>query len=728
MRWYARLPIPIAVRGMYHPPMIRITTRSSTFRLKTPALTYAVAWALLVGAIALRADEGMWTFDNPPLKILQDRYHFTPTAAWLDKLRLASVRFNDGGSGSFISPRGLVLTNHHVARGQLQKISSEKKNYVADGFYAPTQRDELKAPDLELNVLMSMENVTERVQRAAAGEPDAKRALDRRRAEIAKIEKESLDATGLRSDVVRLYGGGEYWLYRYQRYTDVRLVFAPEQQAAFYGGDPDNFTYPRYDLDMAIFRVYENDRPIESPGYPSWNPSGARDGDLVFVSGHPASTNRLDTVAQLETLRDGERPLELKAFNARVAALRSYGAAGSEQAREAEELIFGLENSIKAYDGELRGLRDRNVFAKKEKEEADFRVAVARDPKRQAAYGGAWTRIEAAEREQRSVLVQFMYRTPSLSFARSATLALNVVRYVVEINKPDGERLPGYHDAQLPSLRLRMFSPAPLYPGLEETLLADWLEEARTALGAADPFMQAALGGLKPAERAKALARGSRIGDAAFRKQLIDGGEAGVAASNDPMIVFARAVDPLMREMRTRHERTVESVETAAAEQIGRARFDVYGKSAYPDATFTLRLAFGTVSGYPMNGTKAPSRTTFYGLYDRALGFDLKPPFDLPKRYVERQPRLDLKTPLDFVCACDITGGNSGSPVVDQNGDLVGLIFDGNIESLVGPYVYNEANHRAVAVHAAAIVEALRTLYDAPALADEFRIVSSPTR
>lgn len=684
------------------------------------SLALGVALAALVSTSIL-GDEGMWTFDNLPLKLLKEKYNFTPTKEWVDHLRLSSVRFNDGGSGSFISSTGLVLTNHHVASGQLQKISSARKNYVADGFYAATQADEIKSADSELNVLISMENVTARVQGVTSKTKDQKAAFDARRAEIAKIEKESLDATGLRSDVVTLYGGGEYWLYRYKRYTDVRIVFAPEQQIAFFGGDPDNFTYPRYDLDMAIFRVYENEKPIESPNYLTWNAKGAGDGDMVFVSGHPGTTDRLDTVAQLRALRDDFHPLQLNAFKSRVATLRRYGSGAQEQARQANDVVFGLENSIKAYEGELAGLRDRQVFSKKEKEEAELRAAVAKQPKIEREYADAWVSIEKAERVAHERFLPYMYHTTSLSFARSATLALNVVRYVTETKKPDGERLPGYHDAQLPSLRLRMLSPAPLYPAMDEALMSDWLQEASAALGAEDPFIHAVLGGQTPAQRAKSLFAGSRIGDAAFRKELSEGGDVAVSASQDPMIAFARIADPFMREMRKWHEDAVESIEAAAKEKLAKARFELYGKTAYPDATFTLRLTFGTVQGYAMNGTKAPSMTTLYGLYDRAVGFGQKPPFDLPQRYLARQQTLDLRTPLNFVSTVDITGGNSGSPVVDRNGDLVGLIFDGNIESLVGSYVYSEETNRAVAVHAGAMIEALRKLYDAGALADEIQ-------
>ena len=670
-------------------------------------------------ASPVSADEGMWTFDNLPLKTLQERYGFQPTREWLDHVRLSSVRFNDGGSGSFVSPHGLVLTNHHVALGQLQKISTAKKDYAKDGFYARTRAEEVKCPDLELNVLVSMEDVTARVQGAVKPGMSEEEALKARKAEAAKIEKESTDSTGLRSDVVWLYNGGEYWLYRYKKYTDVRMVFAPEQQIAFFGGDPDNFTYPRYDLDMALFRVYENGKPVNSKDYFKWSAKGAADGELVFVSGNPGSTDRLTTMAGIEMQRDDLLPSVLKSLKRRLVALQQYAARGPEQNREASRPIFYIENSIKAFTGEYEGLLDKSLIAKKQKEEDDFRALVRSNPEWQREYGSAWDSIAAAEQKFAENIKPFRYRF--LRGSRLADIAVEIVRYVAEVRKPDGERLEGYHDSQLESLRFRLFSPAPVYPGMEEVLIANTLGESLDELGPDDPFVKAALEGRTPQEVAHELVSGTKLADPAVRKSLVEGGEAAVQASTDPLIVFARRVDPFLREMRKWYEDNVESVETTAGEKIGKARFAAYGKTVYPDATFTLRLTFGAVKGYPMNGTQAPPETTFYGLYDRAYSFGLKAPYNLPARYLERRSRLDLSTPLDFVSACDITGGNSGSPVVNRHAELVGLIFDGNIESLPGTYVYSEARNRAVAVHSSAIIEALRKLYDAAPLADELQ-------
>ncbi len=680
-------------------------------------MTFGVTLFIFLGARLSTPDEGMWTFDNPPMKQLKERYNFAPTQAWLDHIRLSSVRFNDGGSGSFVSPTGLVLTNHHVALDQLQKVSTSQKDYVIDGFYAATPAEELQCPDLELNVLMSLEDVTGRVLGVIKKELSDQEVFDARKAEIAKIEKESLEKTKLRSDIVTLYDGGEYWLYRYKKYTDVRLVFAPEQQIAFYGGDPDNFTYPRYDLDMAIFRVYENGKPVESTHYLKWNAKGAADGDLVFVSGHPGSTSRLSTMAEIEKERDYLYPQTLKILKRRLNVLKRYSALGTEQARQAGNLIFYIENSLKAFTGEYNGLLDKNLVTKKQKEENDFRALIDSKPEWKSEFGSVLDTIAEIQKKQSEMMKIIRYR--GIRGSRLATLALRIIRYVTEVQKPDGKRLEGYHDSELESLRYDLFSPAPFYPQLEEKLLADALQESLEQLGPNDPFIKAILGTQKPEEVAKELLTGTKLADPNVRKALVDGGEKTVAESTDPLIVMVRKVDPILRELRKWVEDNIDSQMKIAGEKLGKARFAVYGKSINPDATFTLRLSFGTVKGYPMNGTIAPPKTTFYGLYDRALSFDMKQPYNLPARYLDRKEKLDLSIPLNFVSTCDIIGGNSGSPVIDKNGELVGLIFDGNIESLVGNFAYIEETNRAVAVHSAAMIETLRKLYDAGKLADE---------
>ncbi len=666
-------------------------------------------------ALPVFADEGMWTFDNPPLEQLAERYDFTPSAEWLDHIRLASVRLGDGGSGSFVSPDGLVLTNFHVAHGQLQKLSTRKKNLVTDGFRAWIRTDEKKCPDLEITVLVSTENVTDRVLKATEGLAN-KASLDARQAVLAEIEKESLDATELHSEVVSLYYGGEYWLYRYQRYTDVRLVFAPEEDAAYFGGDDDNFTFPRYCLDMALFRVYENNRPLKSPAHLVLNPDGAKTGDLVFVSGHPGGTDRLQTMAQLATQRDFIFPRMEDRIGMMILAAEEYAARGPEQARQVGGMLMGMNNGRKSGMGSWQGLMDENVWSKKEDDEKDFRGRVAADPDLEQKYGHAWTMIEEAEGKRVVRIDDLSWRRmPSFRLGR---IAQSIVRYVEEIDKPDAERLEGYHDAQLKRMEFRLFSPAPIYPELEEFFTLKSLERMVENLGADDEFVVIALGGMTPTERAAQLATSGLI-DPEQRRKLVDGGKKAVAASNDPMLVLARDLDPILREQTEWTESNITSVMAEAGELLGAARFAVYGKTMYPDATFSLRLSYGKVAGYPMNGTLAPSHTTFYGLYDRAESFDREPPFAPTQRFDTRRSRIDLSRPMNVATTNDIIGGNSGSPLIDREGRLVGLIFDGNIESLAGNYVYDDTANRAISVHAAAIEIVLRDLYDAGSLADE---------
>jgi hypothetical protein len=672
------------------------------------------------------ADEGMWTFDNPPVHQLQTRYGFTPTQAWLDHVRLSSVRFNDGGSGSFVSPNGLVLTNHHVAADELQKISTPQHDYMSAAFYATSQAQEIKSPDLEINVLESMQNVTARIQAAIKPGLDAQQSLHARQAAMAQIEKESLDKTGLRSDVVTLYHGAEYWLYRYKKYTDVRLVFAPEQQAGFFGGNDDNFTYPRYDLDMALFRVYENGKPIHSDNYLRWNSRGAGEGELVFVSGNPGSTDRELTLSQLETQRDSSIPDILARLGALLQTLKAYSSRGSQEAFQTTDLALELDNDNKALGGELAGLKEPRIMAEKSQSESKFRNAVRSNAELEKQYGGAWAAIAAAEQKLRSRAKEVHFRTLFPTFAATA---VQIVRYTEEVRKPDSERLPGYHDSQLQSLRYQLLSPAPVYMGMEQALLTTVLTQAHDNLGARDAFIQAAFqGASSPADAAAAALRNTKLTDPAIRKALLDGGLAAVQASDDPLVVFARRVEPPLRETTEWVRNNIQSVESRAGEQLGLARFAIYGKSTYPDATFTLRLSYGTLKGYPMNGTVAPYKTTFYGLYGRASSFDDKPPFNLTDRYRKGVSALNLATPLNFVNTCDIVGGNSGSPVINRNGELVGLIFDGNIESLVGTYVYDERDNRAVAVHTGGMMEALRKLYHADSLANELEGVSNSTQ
>ena len=663
----------------------------------------------------MRVDEGMWTFDNLPLKLLKEHYGFVPSKKWIELLRLASVRFNDGGSGAFVSKSGLVLTNHHVALGQLQKMSTPRKDYVKEGFFAKSRAAEIKCPDLEVNVLVSLDDVTERVRQSVDPKATDKDQNEQRKAEISRVTKESSEKTGLRSDVVELYQGGEYWLYRYKKYTDMRLVMAPEIQAAFYGGDLDNFTYPRYALDFAFFRVYENGKPVRSERFLRWSKDGAADGELVFVTGHPGHTDRLMTVAQLEYERDLGLPLYLDVARKKKQDYYDYAARGAEQARRSKDRIFGIENSIKAVSGEHEGLLDARLLGTLKTNEAELRRAVAADPSSPA--GGAWDKIAAAQAKVGERRLALTYRR--FDATKVAALAATIVRFVAEIAKPNDKRWEEFRDSNLESLRFRLFSPAPTYPDMEEFLLARTLRDALEKLGPNDEFVAAALGGLAPEKAARRLVAGTKLFDPAERKRLVEGGAKAVAESKDALIAWALALDPVYRAQRKWFEDEIESVLKAEGNRIAKARFSAYGKSTYPDATFTLRLSYGKVAGYESGTTLVPPFTTFYGLYDRALGHGEKPPFDLAPKLKAARRKLNLAKKINFVTTNDIIGGNSGSPVVNAKGEYVGLIFDGNIPSLVGRYAYDETRNRAVAVHSSGILEAMRTIYGMRALAAE---------
>ena len=682
-------------------------------------LMIAILGAVAIQPAGLLADDGMWTFDNPPRKHWKERYNFAPTDAWLEHLRLASVRLNDGGSGSFVSADGLMVTNQHVASGQLQKVSTKEKDYTKEGFYAATSDAELKCPDLECNVLISYDDVTARVQSAVKPGASDKEASEQRKAATAAIEKEAAAATGLKCDVISFYSGGEYWLYRFKKYTDIRLVFAVEEQIAFFGGDYDNFTYPRYDLDVAFFRAYEDGKPARTPHYFKWSVTGASDGELVFLPGNPGSTARLLTIAQIQYQRDTSNPLQKQVWTSRRDALERYAQRGAEQARQAGSTIRSLNNSLKRLVGQQEGLMNPRMMAKKEAEEKALRDAVARKADVQKAYGDAWEQIGAAYRglPRMAPRIAFSNLLPS----RLGTIASQLVRYAEEIRKPNDKRYDEFRDSKLESLNFALMSPAPIYPEMEEAVLAAWLEEGLKTLGPNDPFIKAALGNSSPAAVAKQAISGSKLRDVAARNALRTGGAEAIAASDDPMIALARRVEPIIRELRAWNEENILSVDASAGEKLAKARFAVYGKSLPPDANFNLRISYGRVLGYEEDTTLVPFKTTFFGLYDRARSFEEKPPYDLPKRYRDGKDKLDLATPINFVYTADTIGGNSGSPVINQKGELVGLNFDSNIQKLPNRYWYVDESEggRAVGVHSAGIIEAMKKLYGADKLVTE---------
>jgi Peptidase S46 len=692
------------------------------FSSKQWMVTVIGIWTLCAGNSAL-ADEGLWLFNNPPTKQLQDKYHFTPTAAWLEHLQKSSVRVGRGGSGSFVSPDGLVLTNHHVGSDSLQKLSDATHNYLADGIYARTLSDEKQCPDLELNVLQSIQDVTERVNAAVTQSMNASQAFLARNRVIADIERESQNTTGLYSEVVKLYGGGSYQLYRYKRYTDVRLVFAPEKRIAFFGGDPDNFEYPRFDLDICLFRAYENGQPAHIENYLKFNPKGPAEHDLVFVSGHPGRTNRQLTVSALTNLRDRVLPLQLQTYYRREVLVAAFGANSLEDQRRIDSDLFGIRNSRKRGNGQLAALLAPEFFGERVEDERAFRSQLENQSTLRPVLE-AYNRIEQADSEMAKVLVSGVFlegdwRRGGLGFdSRLFKIARTLVRAAVERPKPNGERLAEFRDSNRSPLELQLFSPAPIYDDVEELELSDSLTDLATRLGPEDPLVKQILAGKSPRERAYELVSGTKLKDVALRRQLYEGGAAALKDYSDPMIALATLVDPAARKLRRVFDESGET-EQEAYGQIARARFALKGNETYPDATGTLRLSFGKVSGYEEDGKTIPPFTTFAGLYQRANDHQNREPFDLPPRWIDRHDKLNLGTRLNFVTTADVVGGNSGSPVVNEAGELVGLIFDGNIQSLAGDFAYSDQQNRSVAVDSVGIIEALDKMYDAKPLVDE---------
>lgn len=667
------------------------------------------------------ADEGMWVYNNLPTAQLKKKYNFEPTAAWAEHLMKASVRFNSGGSGSFVSPAGLVLTNHHVGADTLAKISSPGHDYYKNGFWAKTPAEEVRAPDLELNVLQSIEDVTARVNAAVKEGMSSEQAALARRAIIAQIEKESLAATGLRSDVVTLYQGGQYHLYRYKKYTDVRLVFAPEFAIAFFGGDPDNFEYPRYDLDMCLFRVYENGKPVKVDHYLKWSEAGVADGDLVFVSGHPGRTSRLYTTAALTFLRDLRVPYTLSLLRRRENVLLGYSQQGDEQARRAKGQLFGVQNSRKVYVGLLQGLQDRDFLARKQRAEYELRARVEAETSLKEL-GGAWDAIAAAEAAGRRLYVRRQVLESGQAFnSQLFGIARSLVRMAEEDAKPNSERLPEYRESNRASLEQALYSTAPIYADLEKVTLADSLGWMAEALGADSDVVRLVLQGKSPEARAAELVDGTSLANPNVRRLIAKGGKSAIESSYDSMILLAKAVDAASRAIRKSYEDKVEEPERQGYAQIARALFAIYGTNTYPDATFTLRLSFGEVKGYDEAGRHIPSLTTMGGAFAHEAAHGARDPWKLPESWQKAKASgaLKLETPFNFVSTADIIGGNSGSPVVNKAGELVGLIFDGNIHSLTADYAYDDVQSRAVAVHSSAMIEALRHIYTAGPLADE---------
>ena len=658
------------------------------------------------------SDEGMYLFNDLPIQLLKERHGFTPTSEWADHLRLSSVRFNSGGSGSFISSDGLVLTNHHVASDTLHKLSTPERNLIDDGFLANQTSDELKAPDLELNQLVSIENVTGRVNNAVASDASTEDAATQRRAVIATIEKESLEKTGLRSDVITLFGGAKYHLYRYKKYTDVRLVWAPETAAAFFGGDADNFEYPRYNLDATIMRVYENGKPAQLEHFLKWSSQPLAQDELVFVSGNPGRTQRIYTAEALKFLRDDRIPYVLDFLRRKEILLQQFGLEGTEQSRRARDELFGIQNARKAYTGMLGGLQNPQTITTKTKQQTELLNQIGSNESLKPL-AIAWDNIAKLQAEKRDMLRRGVSLRSTLF-----NYALEIILLAAEDQKPDEKRLRGYTDPARDSLLQELLSTAPVYTDLEQVKLADELSRLIEFRGAEDELVLQVLAGKGPRERAAELIAGTSLVEVDARKKLVDGGSEVVSASPDAMIALARTLEAEYRTVRETNEQIAERERQAYA-KITEAVTSIQGTGGYPDATFTLRLAFGTVKGYDEDGNFVDPFTNFAGAYQHAQDHAGQDDFDLPPSWMQHQDDVDRNTHLNFVCTADIIGGNSGSPVVNRAGELVGLIFDGNIQSLTSDYIYSDEQGRAVSVAGDGILEALRSIYGAEELASQ---------
>ncbi len=688
--------------------------------------------ALLLAPLALtlassaRADEGLWPFDMVPKDAIAKAHNVTLTDAWLDHLRLSTVRISVGGTGSFVSPSGLILTNHHVASDCIAKIASSSHNYMDEGFYAARDGGEAKCPDMAVDVLVATEDVTDKVRAAktpSMSDADANVAMKAKMGELekactdaasSKVKSEGVDA---RCEVVTLYAGGKYHLYTYTRYTDIRLVFAPEALVAFFGGDPDNFTYPRFDLDMALFRAYAGGKPLAPHDYLKWSAQGTKDGEVTFVSGNPGTTRRLATLSQIEQLRDTTYPRVLDMLKRDRDLLKELSSQGHELEREAREGIFDVENSIKALTGYLGGLRDPALMKIKKDDEASLQKAIDADPKLKAQYG---TTLADVAKVQAQIPKLYPAYSTLERFGDSTLLgaARHLVRMADETALPSTQRLREYRDANLDEIKLELFSAAPVYGNVEIVAIRAWLERVQKELRDQPDLVAKILGGKTPAARAREIAVGSKLYDVYARRALESGGKAAIAASDDPAIVLVRTIDDASRSARKKYEDAIEAPMRQLGEKVAQATFAARGTSRYPDATFTLRLSVGVAKGYTENGKAIAYATDFDGMYKHATGKD---PFKLPQRWLDKKSALTGATKLNFVSTDDIIGGNSGSPVVNAQGELVGLIFDGNLSSLPNNFVYREVTERAVSVDSSAMLEALRKVYDASALADELK-------
>ena len=673
------------------------------------ALVFLTAVSLPVSIAS--ADEGMWTFDAFPAAKMRADYGWTPDQAWLDKVRAASVRLTGGCSASFVSDAGLILTNHHCVAHCVEENSTADNNILKAGFTARTRDEEKKCAGQQAEVVTSIRDVTSQVK-AAIGTASGEAAVKARSAIVASLEKDNCpDTAKTRCQVVSLYGGGQYKLYSYRKYSDVRLVWAPEAQAAQFGGDPDNFNFPRYSLDASFLRAYEDGRPAATPSHLDWSPRAPVDGEATFVVGNPGSTARLFTSDQIAFQRELALPITLATYSELRGRLIAAMASSPDKEREAAETLGSVENSLKVYIGRVNALGDPAFTGKLAAAEAELKARSAGN----TAIGNPWADIAKAMSAYRDFYVADRFSLPQGDLFG---YAITLVRAAAERGKPDAERFPGYSDSALPLVEKRLLDEKPIYPWLDQLFMEWSLSKAREYLGADDPQTRLLLGKESPEGLTARLVGGTKLADPAVRKALWDGGQAAINASTDPMIVYARSLDANDRALQKRFDEQVDAPLTAAGAQLADARFAAYGDSVYPDATFTLRISYGKVAGWMERGRMVPTRTTLGGTFDRATGAS---PFDLPPAFAANKAKIDMGTTYDFVTTNDIIGGNSGSPVIDRAGKVIGAAFDGNIHSLGGNYGYDGTINRTVVVSTAAVQEALETIYPAPHLVAELK-------
>jgi hypothetical protein len=675
------------------------------------------AVATLAALTPAFADEGMWTFDNFPSRAVQQKYGITIDQAWLDRVRAGAVRLAGGCSASLVSAEGLVLTNHHCVAGCVQDLSTAERDYLKNGFFPASRAEERQCPGTQAEILTDIGEVTPRVNAATSGKagPEFVRARDAAVAEIEKSACEGRDAIN-RCQVISLYDGGQYKLYTYRKYSDVRLAFAPEFAIAFFGGDPDNFNFPRYDLDFSFLRLYENGRPVSTPQHLRWNASAPREGELVFVVGNPGSTDRLFTAPQLVTLRDVMRPPLLYQLSELRGRYTRFAQESAEHARISNRSLFGVENTIKALRGAQLALTNPTLIDSKRKADAELKARVEADPRLKAEIGDPWSEIEQAQAAAAELNTAYAFLEGRAgSGSQLFRYARALVRASAERAKPNGERLREYTDARLPLLEKTLLDPQPVERDLEQLQLEFWLTKLREEMTADAPETELYLGKDSPENLSRLLSE-STLGDSEVRKRLWQGGAQAIAGSNDPMIRYVLKTDESARAVRKAYEERVDGPIDRAAERIAKARFAIYGTSVYPDATFSLRVSYGPVAGWTYRGRTVPAFTTFDGLYRRYTGHF---PFDLPPRWLEAKDKVDLSTVFNISSANDIIGGNSGSPLINASGEVIGAIFDGNIHSLGGGFHYDAPLNRAVSVSTAAITEALAKVYGQGALIAE---------